>query len=413
MNTATAPSIRQDAQVIGFVSIAHSTSHFFQLVLISLFPWLKTEFNVSYAELGLLLTVFYVISGVGQSCAGFVVDRVGGRTVLFAGLALLGVSALVQSQAHSYTVLLIGAVLAGLGNCVFHPADYTLLNQRVTPPRLGHAFSVHGISGNLGWAAAPVFMTSLAGLFNWRIALIAAALVPLSILAVLLVYRDVLDTSEVRSAAKAAAKKSSASDVNVFAFLRVPAVWMCLSYFLITAVAGGGIQAFSIPGLRELYGVSLAWATSCFTVYMLASAAGMIFGGFIIARNVRPERIITGAFIGAGLLAFVIASGAIPPMMTIVLMAGIGFGSGVAGPSRDLMIRAAAPKNATGRVYGVVYSGLDIGMMIAPLAFGAMMDAHQPSWVFVAIGVFQLLAILTAITLGTNNARKAVNAQAA
>jgi FSR family fosmidomycin resistance protein-like MFS transporter len=413
MNTAAAPSIRQDAQVIGFVSVAHSTSHFFQLVLISLFPWLKTEFNVSYAELGLVLTVFYVVSGVGQTCAGFVVDRMGGRTVLFAGLALLGISALVQSQAQSYGVLLAGAVLAGLGNCVFHPADFTLLNQRVTPPRLGHAFSVHGISGNLGWAAAPAFMTSLAGLFSWRIALVAAALLPISILAVLLVYREVLDTTQARSAAKAAAKKSNASDGHVLAFLRVPGVWMCLGYFLITSVAGGGIQTFSIPGLRELYGVSLAWATTCFTAYMLASAAGMIFGGFIAAKNVRPERTITVAFTTAGLLAFVIASGTIPPMMTIVLMAGIGFGSGIAGPSRDLMIRAAAPKNATGRVYGVVYSGLDIGMMIAPLAFGAMMDARQPSWVFIAIGVFQLLAILTAITLGTNNARKAVKPQAA
>jgi FSR family fosmidomycin resistance protein-like MFS transporter len=165
--------------------------------------------------------------------------------------------------------------------------------------------------------------------------------------------------------------------------------------------------------LRDLYGVSLAWATTCFTAYMLASAAGMICGGFVASKTDRPERTIAAAFIMSGMLAFVIASGAVPPMMTIVLMAGIGFGSGIAGPSRDLMIRAAAPKNATGRVYGVVYSGLDLGMMVAPLAFGAMMDSHNPSWVFVSIGVFYLLAILTAITVGTNNARKAVKAQVA
>ncbi|MDB5795802.1 MAG: transporter [Noviherbaspirillum sp.] len=358
------------------------------------------------------MTVFYVISGVGQTCAGFVVDRIGARGVLFAGLALLGISALVQSQAHSYGMLLVGAVLAGLGNCVFHPADFTLLNQRVTAPRLGHAFSSHGISGNLGWAAAPVFMTSLAGLFNWRVALIAAAFVPLTILAVLLIYRNILDTTQVRAAA-AAAKKPGASDGHMLGFLKVPGVWMCLGYFLITSVAGGGIQTFSIPGLRDLYGVSLAWATTCFTAYMLASAAGMICGGFVASKTDRPERIIAAAFIMSGMLAFVIASGAMPPMMTVVLMAGIGFGSGIAGPSRDLMIRAAAPKNATGRVYGVVYSGLDLGMMVAPLAFGAMMDSHNPSWVFVSIGVFYLLAILTAITVGTNNARKAVKAQMA
>jgi FSR family fosmidomycin resistance protein-like MFS transporter len=409
MNMAAAPSIRQDARIIGFVCVAHGSSHFFQLVLISLFPWLKTEFNVSYAELGLVLTVFYVISGIGQTCAGFLVDRVGGRAVLFAGLALLGISALVQSQAQTYSMLIVGAVLAGLGNCVFHPADFTLLNQRVTPPRLGHAFSLHGISGNLGWAGAPLFMTSLAGLFGWRVALIAAGLVPLAILAVLFIYRDVLDTSQVRATA-AAAKKPGASDGHVLAFLRLPGVWMCLGYFLITSVAGGGIQTFSIPGLRDLYGISLAWATTCFTAYMLASAGGMICGGFVASKIARPERVIAAAFTMSGLLAFVIASGVLPSMMTIVLMAGIGFGSGIAGPSRDLMIRAAAPKNATGRVYGVVYSGLDLGMMVAPLAFGAMMDTHNPSWVFVTIGAFYLLAILTAISVGSNNARKAVKA---
>jgi FSR family fosmidomycin resistance protein-like MFS transporter len=414
MSTAAAPSFRQDAQVIGLVCAAHSMSHFFQLLLAPLFPWLKVAFNLSYAELGLVVSMFFVVSSVSQTVAGFVVDRVGGRTVLFAGLALLGGSALLLSQAQNYPMLMAGAMLAGLGNGMFHPADFTLLNQRVSTPRLSHAFSAHGISGNLGWAAAPIFLATMAGLFGWRIALLAAGLIPLAILLVLVVYRDLLQTDEVK-AAVAPSKKEEAVDGqgHILDFLRVPAVWMCMMFFFITAMAGSGIQTFSIPALRTLYDISLAWATTCFTAYMLASATGMVCGGFLAAKTSRHERTIALAFTGAGLMAFLISTSIVPSMMTIVLMAAIGFASGLAGPSRDLLIRAAAPKNATGRVYGVVYSGLDVGMAAAPILFGALMDAGHPSWLFIGIGSFQLLAILTALTVGTNNARKAVKAQAA
>jgi MFS family permease len=408
MSTA-APSIRQDAQVIGMVCVAHGISHFFQLLLAPLFPWLKVAFNLSYAELGLIVSVFFVVSSVSQTVAGFVVDRIGGRNVLFAGLGLLGLAALLLSQAQNYAMLMAGAMLAGLGNSVFHPADFTLLNKRVSASRLSHAFSAHGISGNLGWAAAPVFLGTIAGLFGWRTALFAAGLVPLAILAVLFTYRDLLDTEELKAAVAPAKKEQG----HVLAFLRVPAVWMCMVFFLITAMAGSGIQNFSIPALGSLYDISLAWATTCFTAYMLASAAGMVCGGFLAAKTTRHERTIALALAAAGVMAWLTAAAIVPSMLTIILMASIGFCSGLAGPSRDLLIRAAAPKNATGRVYGVVYSGLDVGMAIAPILFGTVMDAGHPSWLFIGIGSFQMMAILTAMSVGTKNARNAVKAQAA
>lgn len=412
MSTAAAPSFRQDAQVIGLVCIAHSMSHFFQLLLAPLFPWLKVAFNLSYAELGFVVSVFFIVSGVSQALAGFVVDRIGARAVLFAGVGLLGVSALLLSQAQNYAMLMAGAMLAGLANGVFHPADFTLLNQRVSTPRLSHAFSAHGISGNIGWATAPVFLATLAGLFGWRIALLAAGILPLAILLLLFVYRDLLQADEVK-ASVAPSKKEAAGQGQLLDFLRVPAVWMCMAFFFITAMAGSGIQTFSIPALNTLYDISLAWATTCFTAFMVASAIGMVCGGFLAAKTARHERIIALALCVAALLAWVTASGIAPSALAIVLMAGIGFGSGLAGPSRDLMIRAAAPKNATGRVYGVVYSGLDVGMAAAPILFGALMDAGHPSWLFIGIGAFQLMATLTALNVGSKNARKAVKAQAA
>jgi MFS family permease len=407
MTTTTISTFRQDAQVISLVGIAHGTSHFFHLILAPLFPWLKEAFNLSYAELGLLMTAFFIVSGTGQAMAGFVVDRVGARAVLFAGLGFLGLSALVLSGAQNYPMLLAGSMLAGLGNSVFHPADYTLLNRRVSQPRLGHAFSVHGISGNLGWAAAPVFLATIAGMSGWRTALLCAAFLPFGVLVLLVAYRDLLRTDDVH-VSLVRAKKAVAAGDDAFGFMRLPEVWMCFAFFFITALALSGIQSFSSASLRALYGMSLAWATTGYTAYMLASAAGMVCGGFLTLRTTRHERTIAMAFTFAGLMALTVASGGISPSMAVVLMGAIGFGAGVAGPSRDLLIRAAAPKNATGRVYGVVYSGLDIGLATGPLLFGALMDASHPSWVFVLIGAFQTVALLTAIGVGGNTARRAV-----
>ncbi|HEX7646262.1 MAG TPA: MFS transporter [Noviherbaspirillum sp.] len=408
---STPTSLRQDARVIGLEGIAHAVSHFFHLILASLFPWLKDAFGVSYAELGLLMTVFFVISGAGQALSGFVVDRIGARAVLFFGLACLAASALVLSVAPNYAALLAGSMLAGLGNSVFHPACFTILNRRVSPARLGHAFSVHGLTGNLGWAAAPVFLTTIAGLAGWRTALFAAAFIPVAVLVLLFAYRDLLETPEDRAFHLSA--KTTHAGGSAFSFMRVPAVWMCFAFFFIIAMALGGVQSFSAASLRSLYGMSLVWATTGYTAYMVASALGMVWGGFLASKATRHDRTIAFAFTASGILSLVIACAFVPSWMAVALMGAVGFGAGVAGPSRDLLIRAAAPKNATGRVYGVVYSGLDIGLSVAPLLFGALMDGSHPAWVFVCIGVFQAMAIFTAVGVGSNAARTTARAQAA
>lgn len=401
---------RQDARVIGLVGLAHGTSHFYHLILAALIPWLKPEFNLSYGELGLLMTVFFAVSGVGQAMAGFVVDRVGARSVLFAGLALLGTAALMLSFAPSYAVLLAGSMLAGVGNSVFHPADYTLLNQRVSKERMAHAFSVHGITGNLGWAASPVFLAGIAALAGWRVALLCAALLPFSVLALLYVQRDALrsdpiptptpdSTPALTPKAGQAGRAAHAQDSS-FGFLKLPAVWMSFGFFFLIAVALGGIQAFSSVTLVSLYGISLASAMTAYTAYMLASAGGMVIGGFLAARTAHHDRTIAMAFTFSALMALLLGMAVVPGWMVIIVMGAIGLGAGVAGPSRDLLIRAAAPKGATGRVFGVVYSGLDTGLATGPLLFGAMLDRGHPGWVFAGIALFQVLAIGTAVGVG-------------
>lgn len=399
-------SLRQDARVIGLVGLAHGTSHFYHLILAALIPWLKPAFGLSYTELGLLMTVFFVVSGVGQALAGFVVDRTGARAVLFFGMSMLGVSAVVLSGADSYAGLLAGALLAGVGNAIFHPSDYTLLNQRVSRARLAHGFSVHGISGNIGWAAAPIFLASIAAAQGWRAALLWAAAIPTAVLALLVLNRHALYPDP----AARQAGGSPGGEGGAFGFLKLRAVWLCFAFFLLTAVALGGIQSFSTISLEALYGISHVLATSSYTAYMLASALGMVAGGFLGAGSRHHDRIVALAFSAAALLALVLAAGAGPSWMALPLMGLIGLCSGVAGPSRDLMIRAAAPAGATGRVYGVVYSGLDSGLAIGPLLFGLVMDAGRPGWVFAGVALFQALAIATAVGVGGDTRARRLSA---
>ena len=391
--------VRHDVRVIGVVGVAHATSHFFHLILVPLFPWLRQAFALSYAELGLLMSIFFVVSGTGQALAGFVVDRIGGWRVLLAGLGLLALSAFGFALSASYPMLALSAAIAGLGNSVFHPADFTLLNRRVSPVRMAHAFSTHGVLGTVGWACAPVFLAGIASFAGWRIAVAAAGIGALAVLALVYAARTLLDGPSVQ------AEPAKAAPSHALAFLRLPGVWMCFAFFFITAIALGGIQSFAPSALSELYAIPVALALSAISIYMVAQGAGMIAGGFLAARTGHHDRVIAIAFALAGTLCVLIGSGEVPGTLTLVLLGMVGFSAGLAGPSRDLLVRSASPRGATGRVYGVVYSGLDVGMSLAPLMFGAMMDHRHPGWVFIAIGLFQALALFTALGLGGSTQR--------
>lgn len=395
MNAIAAP-LKHDARIIGLVALAHGTSHFFQLALAPLFPWIKEEFGVSYAELGLCLTVFYAVSGVGQVLAGFMVDRVGAQRVLFFGMALLVVTGLGLAVSQNYLMLLLFSALAGLGNCIFHPADFALLNARVSQPRLGHAFSMHGISGNLGWAVAPVFVMPIAASAGWRAALVAASALVLAVLAVLWARRKSFDAGPVVVPALLPVSAHHARAPGTFGFMKLPVIWLCFAFFVATAMSLGAMQSFATLSMRELYGVPLALASSALSAYMLAGAVGMVIGGFVVARFKRYDGVIAVALASSAMFALLIASNVLPGSLIVLLTALLGVGAGIAGPSRDLLVRSVTPKGAAGRVYGVVYSGLDVGLASAPLLFGALIDRHYPAAVFVGIACFQMLAITAA-----------------
>ena len=407
-NTTAAPPLRQDATVIGLVGLAHAVSHFSQLLLAPMFPWLKTEFNVSYTELGLLLTVFFVVSSIVQTASGFVVDRFGPRPVLLVGLALLGLAALGYANSHSYAMLTASAVLAGIGNGVFHPVDYTLLNRKVHKSRLGHAYSAHGITGTLGWALAPALMVPVALVAGWRTAMLCASAVAFAVLALLWWQRArlALDLAPAVAAGQpvaagtgAAAGLAAHPAEGPFDFLHIPAVWMCFGFFFFYAMALSVVQSFAPEAARQLHDVPLQWVAICLSVYMVCSASGMVLGGFLASDPARCERVVG---IGMGLAACVALSVAflpVSPGMVPVLFGLMGLVSGSAGPSRDLLVKRSTPENASGRVFGVVYAGLDIGQALAPLVFGRLMDLHQYRSIWIGLAGVQLVLIVSAFNV--------------
>lgn len=393
--TSSVP-LSRDVGVIGLVGLAHMVSHFSQLLLPSLFPWLKDEFNVSYAQLGFLMTLFFVVSCAVQTLSGFVVDRFGPRPILFAGLSLLGLAALGYSMSTSYWMLAGFAVLAGIGNGVFHPVDYTLINRKVSAPRLGHAYSVHGITGSLGWALSPALVVSLTLAYSWRVALVAAALVTFGVLAVMVLNRNKL-TLPLAAPSKASAAANTEGNLG---FLKIPAVWMCFSFFFVYAIGMSIVQAFAPEAARRLHDVPLSLVAICLTVYMVGSACGMVSGGFLAANPERCERIVGLGFGFAATMSVTLVFGSFPaPVMVPVLFALMGFSSGLAAPSRDLLVKRSTPENATGRVYGVVYSGLDIGHAISPLIFGLMMDHGNFRGVLLGLALAQGVLIVSAFSV--------------
>jgi MFS family permease len=394
---------RRHAEIIGLVGLAHGTSHFYHLMLPALFPWLMDEFSLTYTQVGLLTTTFFVISGVGQALAGFAVDRTGAERVLFVGIGTLALSGMVLGVSNGYPMLILTAAIAGAGNSVFHPADFTLLNQRLTHSQLGHAFSVHALSGNLGWASGPVFMAGIATAAGWQVAGFAATAVGGVVLALLFVRRQVLSHAAAELVVAAAGERGDTNTPAApLAFLSSGAVWLCFAFFFLTTAAFGILQNYAPAILSQVYSVSLVFASGGLTAYLLGSGAGIIAGGFLAARG---DRVVAPSLGFAALMAMVLASGSVPSQALWPLMAALGFGVGTAGPARDLLVRRAATarfgKTSFGRVYGFVYAGLDGGLAMSPVLFGPLLDAGRFGDALIAVAVLQIAALFTAVRVGS------------
>jgi FSR family fosmidomycin resistance protein-like MFS transporter len=387
--------MRNDATVIGLISFAHGMSHFYQLLLAPLFPLIKDELGVSYAALGFLVALFYALSGLLQPLAGFVVDRYGARSVLFGGVAFVVAGVLVQGLATNYAMLALGAALGGIGNSVFHPADFAILNARVSGARLGYAFSAHGVVGYVGYAVAPLFSVSIAAAFGWQWALLAGAAIGVALLALL-----VLNATHFQIEAQPRKASSMRSEARVL--LSAPVV-LCFLYFMVFAAGLTGLQSFGVSSMVEQYGVAATAASSALTAYLVAAAIGILAGGVVASRATRHDFVAAAGMAVSAAAVLVIALELLPGAALPAALAIAGFASGVVAPSRDLIVRASTPPGAAGRVFGFVYSGLDVGAFATPVFYGLLLDRALPHAVFYTVFAFTFAAMLTVLLLRVTN----------
>jgi len=396
--TVASESMGRDIRVISLVSGGHFFSHFYFLVLPPLFPLLKAEFGVSYASLGLFLTAASLATGICQTPVGFLVDRFGARWILLGGLLLHSVAIMSIGFTSSYWAVLVLFMIAGIANTVYHPADYAILNARVTPHRLGRAFSIHTFSGNIAWAIAPAAMVSMTALWDWRTAVILAGLagiVTTVILAIRIADLSDRDADQPVEQGGPLPVTDAPAPLSGIQLLLSPPILMAFLFFMFIAMGTGAVRVFSVAALVAIYDTPLEAANGILTGFLAGAAAGILVGGLLVDKVGKPELTATvGFLLGAALLATA-GSISLPIAAMAAVLTGAGFVTGIVQPSRDLLVRRVTPPGSMGKVFAFVSTGLALGGVLMPIAFGWLMDHADPRWVFWLSAIIILLTVLT------------------
>lgn len=378
-----------DIRLITGVSAAHFMSHYYMLVLPPLFAFVRQDYGVSYTELGLALTMFNATSAVLQTPAGFMVDRVNARLLLIGGLVLQAVALAVAGFVNSYWVMVAMFALMGVGNTVYHPADYSLLSRHVAAERVSQAYSIHTFSGLLGSAAAPGTILFMHSLFGWRGAFIGAGILGLVIAVGVLLQGN--PTYEEQPAKKKDDGKSGAD----WKLLLSPPILVSFVFFMLLSFSNFGLQNFSVVALGALYGTAPSAANTALSANLAFAAAGVLAGGYIAARTSRHALAAALGLAGAASVTFLLGTVDVGAIVLILVMSFSGFCTGAIMPPRDMLVREVTPPGAFGTVFGFVTNGFSIAGILSPLVFGALMDHGEPRLVFFVIAAGSLLAILT------------------
>jgi MFS family permease len=385
---------RADDQLrtLAAISTAHWVSHFHILVLPMLFPFLKQELGVGYIELGLALTVFAVTSALTQAPIGYLADHIGARKILLMGLTLGGFALIMLGLHLSYPWLILCAVLLGLANSVYHPANYAILSAHMNEARMGRAFSIHTFAGFLGGAVTPAIVAVLVATIGGLGALVVSGAVG-PLVALLLIVVGIPDAG--------AAHRNEETDASRQSVV-TPALVMLTVFFMLLSLSNAGIGNFGVVALMSGYGATFSAANLALTAYLGASAIGVLAGGFLADHTRRHGQVAAACFAVNAAIVFLIAAVSMPSLLLNAAMATAGFLGGVIAPSRDMLVRNAAPAGAAGRAFGIVSTGFNLGGIVSPLLFGWIMDQNAPRWVFGASVVFMVITVLLALATERN-----------
>ena len=381
-------------RVVGAVSAAHFVSHYYIIVLAPLLPFVRDEYHVTYTQIGFAFAAFNIVTAVFQTPAGFLVDRLGARALLIAGLAIGAAAFVTVGLVDSFWVMVLMFGVAGIGNTVYHPADYTLLSQHVSSDRIGQAFSLHTFAGMLGSAVAPASLLMMQSTWGWRGAFIGSGVIGFAVALLLLLLRD---HPTVKANSANTRENSEAAGAGWRLLLSAP-ILLNLVFFILLAMISGGLYNYSVVALGALYGTPVTTANAALSGNLLFSAIGVLAGGLLVTRTRRHSLVATLGLATMALSVTLIAGVDLGSLTLIAAMSLGGFFSGLIMPSRDMIVREVTPPGSFGKVFGFVTTGFNIGGIVSPLIFGAVMDHSSPRMVFLLVAAFSLLGILAVAT---------------
>jgi MFS family permease len=384
-----------ESRLIAAVCAAHMMSHYYMLMLAPLFAFIRADFAVSYTELALALTVFNVVSGLLQTPVGFLVDRIGARSVLIVGLALSSIAYAVAGIANSYWVFIAMYGVAGLGNTVYHPSDYSLLSHHAPSERLSQVFSFHTFAGMVGSAIAPVTLLYMQSQFGWRGAYFGASILGLLVLLVLAAQPE--PPAETRHAVRKAAQADIA-DPGWRLLISAP-ILLNLAFFMLTSIMSGGLNTYLVVALGALHAIPPAIANTALTALLAMNAVGVLGGGILAGRTRHHALVAASGLTVGGIVTALVGIFNLPPVLLVLVLGFSGLCVGATYPSRDMLVRAVTPPNAYGRVFGFVSTGFNIGASIAPIVYGMLMDHGEPRAVFLLSAAVSLICVST-VTFG-------------
>lgn len=384
-----------DHLTIALIAAGHFASHFYILVLPPLFPVLARDLGVGYAELGLALAVLNGATALFQAPIGFLVDRFGPFAILLAGQSLFAGAVAAIGLFAAWPALLVCCALAGLGNAVYHPADYAILGSRVSRARMGRAFSIHTFGGYAGFAVAPPTVVALGEWMGWQHALILVGAAGFLISAALFACREQLT---VPGHGTTRTRRGVRADL---ALLASRPMLVAFAFFTLYALAQGGINSFTVAALEALYGLGLFAANLPLTAFLAASTAGVLLGGVLADHTERHDLVVAICFLLLAAFGVTVASLTLPHAALVGLFALAGVAAGAIAPSRDMLVRAITPEGQSGKVFGFVTSGFNLAGMLAPPLFGLVVDAGLPRLVFCLVALLALLNLPLVFAAGS------------
>jgi FSR family fosmidomycin resistance protein-like MFS transporter len=396
-----------ETKFVGTVCFVHFASHYYITLLAPLFLFVRADYGVSYTELGLAFTAFNVISTALQTPAGFLVDRVSARLLLIAGLIIGAAAFTIAALVDSYWLFVAMFALAGLGNTVYHPADYALLSRHVPAARAGRAFSLHTFAGMLGNAAAPPTLLFLQSMVGWRGAFMGAAMLGLFAALVMGVAGEPESgpapaKSKARDGIEADRSRTDGAQVG-WRLLVSPAILLNLAFFIMLSMSSGALYNFLVPALGALHGTPVTIGNAALTGLLALSPIGVLVGGWLAGRTPHHGLVATCGLVVTATVSALVGSFDFAAAALVIMMSVAGFFSGLTMPSRDMIVRAVTPPGAYGRVFGFVSTGFNIGGIVSPLIFGQLLDQGYPRAIFFCVASCALISIAT---VAINTSRK-------